>query len=211
MSSLSPYATSTRPEIHSMIPESARRILDVGCNDGGFGAWLMESDPRREVWGVEPHPDQAAKAGRLFSGGVIEGYYPDALERIPGEFDCVTFNHVLEHIIDPWAALRKTSERLTHNGVVVAVIPNVRYLPLITDLVFRGRWDYRDTGLLDRTHVRFFTRRSIVSMFHQAGLREVRTVPVNAIGSVSFPTLSRLVSATLRDLTYGGFAVAAKR
>lgn len=210
MTTVSPYATSERPEVHRLVPRSALRILDVGCNDGGFGAWLQKDVPEREVLGIEPDAAQAAIARQSYAG-VVTGLYPEALDQLGGEFDCITFNHVLEHMIDPWGALEQTRQRLTTGGCVVAVIPNIRYVTALVDLAFRGRWEYQDTGLLDRTHLRFFTRASIIALFEDAGLRIDRLQPVNGFACVSHPVLSRIASRIFGDTTYGGFAVRAVR
>ena len=202
----SPYATSSRPEIHDLVPERAVRLLDVGCNDGGFGRWLMDGRPDREIWGIEPDAAQAVKARRIFSGGAITGFFPEALDEFTGQFDCITFNHVLEHMVDPWTALRVARERLTAAGCVIAVIPNVRYAPVIADLVFRGRWDYADAGILDRTHLRFFTRRSMLQLFDQSGLFVELIKPVNAMGCVSYPRISRILARAAPNLVHVAYA-----
>jgi 2-polyprenyl-3-methyl-5-hydroxy-6-metoxy-1,4-benzoquinol methylase len=160
------------------------------------------------VWGVEPNVEQAAIARQSYAG-VVTAMYPDALDQLEGNFDCITFNHVLEHMLDPWEAMERTRERLAPGGSVVAVIPNIRYLTVLMDLAFRGRWEYQDTGLLDRTHLRFFTRGSVRSLFEDAGLRIDRLIPVNGFASVSHPVLSRIGSRVLGDITYGSFAVRA--
>ncbi|MGZ4519074.1 MAG: class I SAM-dependent methyltransferase [Mycobacteriaceae bacterium] len=206
----SPYETTTRPEIHELIPPSAKRFLDVGCNDGGFGRWLKHTQPSREVWGVEPNANQAAVAQRTYTD-VLTGLYPDVLKDLGGEFDCIIFNHVLEHMVDPWGALLKTRDRLTDGGCVIAVIPNIRYVTVLADLAFRGRWDYQDAGLLDRTHLRFFTRASIEPLFGDAGFTVDRLLPVNAFGSVSHPALARATARAFGDIMFGGFAVRAVR
>jgi len=204
----SPYETTERPEIHDLIPAGARRVLDVGCNDGGFAGWLKRQAPDRYVVGVEPNPVQAAKA-RARCDVVVVDRYPEALSQIEGDFDCVTFNHVLEHMVDPWEALRRTKERLAHNGCVVAVIPNTRYLALLFDLVIRGRWQYQPSGLLDRTHLRFFTHASIRPLFEEGGLKVDVLRRANRIGSERSPLASKVVGAILGDVAYGGFAVRA--
>ncbi len=204
----SPYGTSERPEIHDLIPADARRVLDVGCNDGAFAGWLKRQAPGRQVVGVEPNPAQAAKA-REFCDMVVVDRYPDALSQIDGDFGCVTFNHVLEHMVDPWEALRRTKGRLTQNGCVVAVIPNTRYVSLLFDLVFRGRWQYQPSGLLDRTHLRFFTRASIEPLFEEAGLHVDLLRRANLIGSQRRPLAAKIVGALLNDMAYGGFVVRA--
>lgn len=204
----SPYATSERPEIQDLIPLDARRVLDVGCNDGGFAGWLKRQTPDREVVGVEPNAVQAAKARDRCDVLVVDRY-PEALSQIDGDFDCVTFNHVLEHMVDPWGALRRTKERLTQNGCVVAVIPNTRYVSVLFDLVLRGTWQYQPSGLLDITHLRFFTRASLKPLFEDAGLHVDVLRGANRIGSERWPLASKLVGAVLSDIAYGSFVVRA--
>lgn len=205
----SPYVTSERPEIHLLIPRESRRILDVGCNDGGFGAWLRDQDSTREVVGIEPVADQA-DAARTRLEAVVTGLYPQALAELDGQFDCISFNHVLEHMMDPWGALRATHPYLASNGVLVGVIPNIRYLPFLWQLGARGRFDYVDAGLLDYTHVRFFTRRSIEHLFASTGYRLSHLEPVNGIGSRRAPRLARITGRALGDVMYGGFAFQAR-
>src|SRR5262249_12512675 len=84
-------------------------------------------------------------------------------------FDCIVFNDVLEHMIDPYSALVYAKESLVPNGRVVASIPNVRYFDNVWSLLIDGSWEYCDAGILDRTHLRFFTKKSIESMFVDLG------------------------------------------
>lgn len=204
------YHTSERPEIHALLPDRAGRALDVGCNDGGFGTYLRTRLGDCTLWGVEPNASQAKLAKAVLDEVVVGLYEPTAAPLATSQsFDLVTFNHVLEHTYDPWTLLADTRSILTPDGLVIAVIPNIRYLPTVTDLLVRGRWDYQDSGLLDRTHIRFFTRASIIQLFWDAGFEIEQLRPVNGIGSVRAPRLSRLVSRVLGDVTYGSFAVRA--
>jgi 2-polyprenyl-3-methyl-5-hydroxy-6-metoxy-1,4-benzoquinol methylase len=101
--------------------------------------------------------------------GVINGRFPDdAPDRA---FDCVVFNDVLEHLDDPWRVLRETSSLVAPGGSVVASIPKVRHYSVLLPLALHGRWTYRDSGILDRTHVRFFTRATMVELFETTGWR----------------------------------------
>jgi SAM-dependent methyltransferase len=205
----SPYWSEARGHVADLIPDSARRILDVGCNDGTFGAGVLARRPGREVWGIEPHDlDAEAAAHRLT--GVAHGFYPDVLDEIPGSFDCISFNHVLEHMVDPWNALRVTRERLAPGGVVVGELPNVRHLPFLVDLAFRGRFDYADAGLLDRTHLRFFTRSSAHDLFATTGYELDTFFPVVAMGNARFPRTSKVVAKVIGDLSYLAFAFRAR-
>jgi 2-polyprenyl-3-methyl-5-hydroxy-6-metoxy-1,4-benzoquinol methylase len=162
------YGFDLRREVAPFVPRDARSALDVGCGRGGFGRTLrsvLGADAR--LVGVEAIDDVAAAARDAGDFDEVRaGYFPDALD---GErFDVVTFNDVLEHMLDPWQALRDCHRHLTPDGRVVASIPSIQYAPVLWQLV-RGRWDYTDSGTLDRTHVRFFTRATMVEMFEQTG------------------------------------------
>jgi 2-polyprenyl-3-methyl-5-hydroxy-6-metoxy-1,4-benzoquinol methylase len=187
------------------VPASARTILDVGCGRGGFGCGLRRQDPTRELWGVEPDQDMAAEAAQYYDK-LLVGTFPDLPDGMTQSFDCVVFNDVLEHTVDPWATLRAARPLLSSTGVVVASIPNVRTIAVVLDLVVRGNWTYRDLGVLDRTHLRFFTARSIRSLFADTGFSVERLEGIHAVGE------SRLVGPPvwrflLRDFAYTGFAV----
>ena len=154
------------------MPEGARRILDVGCGEGAFGA-LLKRRRGCEVHGVERFPPAAAAARRVLDS-VTEGDAESA--RLPfddGSFDCLVYADVLEHLVDPWRALRDHVRLLRPGGRVVASVPNVRHLGVVLRLLLLGRIDYADEGILDRTHLRFFTRRSLLALLEGAGLAGV--------------------------------------
>ena len=201
------YPFSERREMLAFVPAAAKRILDVGCGPGGFGAALRQEGRHREVWAVDADPEVAAKASTHYDRMLV-GSFPLALAGVAERFDCIVFNDVLEHMVDPWSALRAARSLLARDGVVVASIPNVRNLRVVLDLVVRGRWTYVDIGILDRTHVRFFTASSIRSFFADCGFTVDRLRGINAVGQSSrlFGRLPRLV---LGEFAFTGFAVEA--
>lgn len=162
------YPDNERAAVIPFVPRIAQKVLDVGCWRGAFGRELKRQRPQVFVVGVEADPEAAAIAADRLDR-VIAGEFPGDVDPSVGPFDCVVFNDVLEHLVDPWEALRVTRSLLAPDGVVVAVIPNVRHLRAVAPLVLRGRWDYTDTGLLDRTHLRFFTRATMVELFESTG------------------------------------------
>jgi len=162
------YPDADRHSVISFIPPTAHRLLDVGCWQGAFGRELKRRNPKLEVVGIEANTAAAAVAGSRLDK-VIAGRFPEDLAPENGLFDCIVFNDVLEHLVDPWEALRRTRTLLADTGKVVALIPNVRHVRAVLPLLFRGRWDYTDTGLLDRTHLRFFTRATMVELFETTG------------------------------------------
>jgi SAM-dependent methyltransferase len=161
-----PYPDAPRSEVIPFLPLKARRFLDIGCGFGGFGSAIKAIRPNVYVCGVEPSEEAAAVAASRLDH-VFVGDFPDDVPR--ERFDCLVFNDVLEHLVDPWSALRESHQFLEPNGRIVASIPNVRYLPVVMEIVLKGDFRYRDEGVLDRTHVRFFTKKSMVRMFDETG------------------------------------------
>jgi 2-polyprenyl-3-methyl-5-hydroxy-6-metoxy-1,4-benzoquinol methylase len=163
---------SPREELVPFFPASARRVLDIGCGGGGFGRKILERYPDVEFSGVEPHTVSAEVARLSGYVRVEEGGFPEAARVFPAEaFDAIFFNDVLEHMVDPAAALLATRRLLSPTGRVIASIPNVRHFSVWWPLVRYGDWPYADSGLLDRTHLKFFTRKTIVQLFQQTGWR----------------------------------------
>lgn len=174
------YFSGGHPVVASLLAECCdSRILDVGCGHGGLGRLLKSRGERVFVAGVERHPPAAEKAA-----SVLDRVWADDFETWdpPGDldhsFDYVVFADVLEHLIDPRAALLKASRLLRPAGHVIASIPNVRWLPVVWDLCARGNWAYQAAGVLDATHLRFFTKRSIWTLFEDCGFQIERYVPV---------------------------------
>lgn len=175
------YSVADRAEVLPFLPADGDTILDIGCARGGFGAAIRASrgDGVRLV-GVEPSPEQAEDARRSGYNEVRVGFFPDALDGSSERFDCIVLNDVLEHMLDPWDACAELQKWLTPGGAVVASIPSIQYLPVWLR-VLRGHWQYTDHGTLDRTHVRFFTRRSMVEMFESAGFAVEKAAGINSM------------------------------
>jgi 2-polyprenyl-3-methyl-5-hydroxy-6-metoxy-1,4-benzoquinol methylase len=171
-----PYDYRERRSVLPFVPSSGR-VLDVGCSLGGFGVALRDRNPDQPTVGIELDTRAVAQAqGRYHQ--VLVGAYPDDLD--PTErFDCIVFNDVLEHLVDPWEVLRRSVDHLTPSGRVVASIPSIRFLPAVVRLVVLGQWTYTDAGTLDRTHLRFFTRKSMLDLFTSSGYEVDSVNPIN--------------------------------
>lgn len=159
------YPDAPRQNLLALIPAAAESVLDVGCWTGAFGAELRRLRPTLRVDGVEPNA-AAADLARKRLNGVTVGMFPDV--SLGSTYDVITFNDVLEHMADPWAALRTAGQYLASDGHVIAVIPNVRHLSVLAPLVLRGEWRYVDAGILDRTHLRFFTKSTMLRLFQES-------------------------------------------
>jgi SAM-dependent methyltransferase len=153
-----------------MIPPGVESILEVGCGAGQTGA-LLRKRGVRELIGVEINPHLSPFSRPYYSRLIIGDVEQENLWGIRAEsLDCLLYPDVLEHLRNPWKVVRQHMRLLRPRGFVVASIPNVRYYKAVRDLVIRGRWDYQDAGILDRGHLRFFTRMSIEDLFLSSGL-----------------------------------------
>ncbi|MFL6466529.1 MAG: class I SAM-dependent methyltransferase, partial [Pyrinomonadaceae bacterium] len=161
------YENATRDEMLPFVPVGSRFILDIGCSVGNFGSLLKEAR-RAEVWGVEID-ERSAEIASARLDKVLTGAFDRNLELPAQAFDCIVFNDVLEHMVDPYSALEYAKELLSEDGCVVASIPNVRYFGNVWLMLVHGSWEYQDSGILDRTHLRFFTQKSIQAMFADQG------------------------------------------
>lgn len=167
------YYDEPRPEVTALVPIDARNILDVGCASGALGRSLKAARPGVSVRGVEPVAAQAERA-RAVLDDVLHGSAEDPLPAHWPAPDCVVFADVLEHLVDPWQALRRYRKLLAPGGTIVASVPNVANRVVLKGL-FSMRWDYEEYGILDRTHLRFFTRDTALEMFEACDF-EIRHV-----------------------------------
>ena len=169
-----PYYTNINPELLSRVPLHARRVLEVGCGAGRFAQAFLARNPAAHYVGVEllaAAAQQAAMVLRdVITGDIEQAPILAELDRVrAGElFDTLIFGDVLEHLRDPWHVLAELRARTAVGGICVACIPNVAHWSVLQQQL-KGRWDYADAGLLDRTHLRFFTMQTAVEMFRQAG------------------------------------------
>jgi 2-polyprenyl-3-methyl-5-hydroxy-6-metoxy-1,4-benzoquinol methylase len=170
------YYEKERPEVVALVPPEARFVIDVGCGAGGLGRYLKAVRADVQVRGIEPVAAQAERARRVLDDVLVAG----AEAALPAHWpapDCVIFADVLEHLVDPWDVVRKYRAALRPGGACVASIPNVANRRVLAGL-YRHRWDYEPHGILDRTHLRFFTRETAVEMFEQGGfsIQQVKRV-----------------------------------
>ena len=199
------------------VPSHCRRVLDVGCGAGTFGATIRQRIGC-EVWGVESDAGCIQKAEQNIDK-VFHGYFGPELGLPSNYFDCIIFNDVLEHMLDPASALVLARALLSGEGCIVASIPNIRHFPTIWKLLIRGDWEYKEFGILDKTHLRFFTRVSIMRLFQQAGFVVERIEGINPFNSLEpddqplwrrYSVFSWLPITRIKDMRYQQFAIVAK-
>ncbi len=190
-----------RQDMLNFVPGGAKNILDVGCGDGNF-ALLAKEVLNAEVWGIEIQP-QAGEIAKSKIDKVIIGSFPDVVKELPvNYFDCIVFNDVLEHMPDPWNALERAKTCLSKAGAVVASIPNVRHYSTLYELLVKKDWAYKNSGVLDRTHLRFFTRKSIVRMFGNAGYELIKLEGIGQTKSLKYMVVNCFLMNTMSDAKY---------
>ncbi len=162
------YFESARTEIAPLLPERLDRVLEIGCGAGATMKWLRSHSTVEYAVGMELVSEAASKASAVFNmvltGNVETTNLPE------GKFDLIVALDVLEHLVDPWSVVRRLHGALNPGGAVIVSIPNVCHYSIALPLIIGGRWDYTSAGLLDRTHLRFFTRQSAIELMTSAGL-----------------------------------------
>ncbi len=165
--------TGNRPDVQQLIPDNVQRVLDCGCSVGALGEEIAKRPNKPEVCGIELDEQTAqiakSKLDRVIIGNLDTIDFAEHFQK--GYFDCIIFSDVLEHTQDPWGILKNAMPFLNNDGFVIISIPNIRHYTTICNLIFRDYWPYRERGLHDKTHLRFFTLKSIKELCENAGLQ----------------------------------------
>lgn len=172
----SAYETA-RPDIQALVAPGTRAVLDVGCASGALGE-ALKADGVAQVTGIELDPELAADARERLDH-VVEGDVAEALADPGGlgPFDCVIAADVLEHLPDPWTALRAAASTLEPGGAAVVSLPNARNFQLLWAVGVRGRWPRHEHGVFDRTHLNWFTLADARELMEGVGLEVEHTEP----------------------------------
>jgi SAM-dependent methyltransferase len=184
------YFEHVRAELVDLLIAPPRRFVEIGCGTGLTGAEVKRRYPAAVVDGIEYVPAAAAEAGRR-----LDNVHAGDVERLdlaslyePASIDALLLADVLEHLYDPWNFLVRIRPFLAPGAQIIASIPNVRNLVLLGELA-GGGFSYEPAGLLDITHIRFFTRVEILKMFDQTGY------DVSWIGNVRDPRIPDIAPA----------------
>ncbi|MCZ4221803.1 class I SAM-dependent methyltransferase [Pedobacter rhodius] len=205
------YYQHERHEMIKYIPTNAKNILEIGCGDGSFGAMIKENIQCR-YWGIEPDSrfiNSAKEHLDFFDNAVFTTDYDLPLQH----FDCIVFNDVLEHFVEPEKILLYVKSFLKDNGVIVSSIPNLRHAPYLYRLFYLGEFEYQDAGIMDRTHLRFFTKKSIISLYKNAGYKIILHEGINKSISEKFSLALRFLKIftnKFEDTEYQQFATVVK-
>lgn len=173
------YFTADRQELVDFLRLHGRHpvALDIGCAGGRLGRQLLDAGLIERCDGIEPHPEAATQAAAQLDR-VWNAPFEAGLEQAPwSDYDLVIMADVLEHLVDPWRALAELQRRVRAGARLLLSVPNVRHYSVVLPLLFRGRFDYADAGILDRTHLHFFTRANLLEAVNRAGWRTIAITP----------------------------------
>lgn len=165
------YHDRVRSDVLQIVPEQAGRLLDLGGGIGATGAKLKALGRADYVVLADQVADSVAEGvDRAFVGNLEDAGLIDRLIGEAGPFDTILCLDVLEHLSDPWAVMRRLHEALKPGGALVVSLPNVNHVSVVAPLVFKGRFDLRDAGVLDRTHLRWFAKHGVIELATSTGL-----------------------------------------
>ncbi len=167
---MTPYPDLPNADLLDRIPLNARVVLDVGCSTGSLGSAYRRFNPRARLLGIDSDPEAAAIAAhRLDEVAALDVEDNPLPFDLPNGLDCVIYGDVIEHLRDPWKVLRAHAEALTDDGTILVCVPNVEHWSFLAHLL-RGDWAYEPSGLLDETHLRWFSLESMRKTLLSAGL-----------------------------------------
>ena len=161
-------------ELLALLPRTATRLVEVGCSSGALAREYLKLNPDCEYVGVEIDPDYAEVARTRCTHVLTGSIETMDDERFKSLFpsDCWVFADVLEHLHDPWAVLRRIRQQISMGAVLVACLPNAQHWSIQARLNC-GAFRYEDMGLMDRTHIRWFTRTTAIELFQTCGFEVV--------------------------------------
>ena len=173
---LNPYHDSIRPEIIKLFKHVPSKVLDIGCSTGSVGRDLKNRFPQLWIWGMEINANSASLAIKnLDKVSVKQIFDLDASERdLLKSIDTILLLDVLEHMYDPWKVLDYIAKNASPSVQVITSIPNIANIDVLRDLA-KGVWQYKDQGILDITHIRFFSLYEMRKMFYETGFKILHT------------------------------------
>lgn len=172
------YFKGYRNELEKFIPNNVKTVLEIGCGEGGFRASF---DNNVEYWGVEPNKEVYKIAeSKLYK--VLNATYEEVEQDIPDNyFDLIVCNDVIEHMIDHDKFLENIKSKIKDDGYLLISIPNVRYIYNLYNLIFKKDWKYEKQGVLDKTHLRFFTKKSLIDTLTRHGYKIEKFEGINTV------------------------------
>ena len=170
------YHDNVRHDALALVSPQAGRVLDFGGGIGATAAALKQAGRASHVVVADHVEDSLAEIDLVLRGDLEESAFIDTIIAA-GPFDTILCLDILEHLRDPWTVVNKLATALAAGGAIVISVPNVNNRGILMPLLVRGKWELTDQGLLDRTHLRWFTKQSLIALVKQPGLVVERVEP----------------------------------
>ncbi|MEO9891206.1 class I SAM-dependent methyltransferase [Aurantibacter sp.] len=204
------YYKHIRPEMLAYLPKGCKTLLDIGCGEGAFAAYIKKKE-NLEAWGIELMEDPAKEAEKRLDK-VFVGPCENFIEELPDNyFDAIYCNDVLEHLVDPYMVLTILKKKLSLSGVIISSIPNIRYHDAFNKIILQKKFEYEGHGIFDKTHLRFFTKSSIANMYRDQGFQIISHEGINRTRSLKPYLYNIPFFFTAMDMFYLQYATVAKR
>jgi len=211
------YFDNPSEEVLSLIPEDVQRVLEVGCGGGTTLRALKENRLKEgricEVVGVDIEAGAISRAKEYLDAAYLMNVEEDELtDYPPGYFDLLIMQYVLEHVVNPWATLRQWLPLISPGGYLIAGVPNIANYRFLKRLILKDEFAYEPAGIVEWTHLRYFTRTSFNELLTGAGLTicESKGLVKEELMSPKFRYFVRLFPA-LNRFTYYAYVVLARK
>jgi len=200
----------TRTELIDMLPFIKGRYLEIGCGDGGTLAYL-KTKGASYVAGIDISKKAIDMASQKFLDFVLcVDVEKDILPFKEGEFDGIIFADVLEHLYNPWDTTKKIAKYLKDDGYMLLSIPNIKNYHILRRLIFHDEWSYSEWGILDNSHIRFFTLKEIINVLDYAGLNMIDLKLNASVGGI-FKIVNTILCNKLDSFTVSQYYLLANK
>ena len=195
------YFQNNRKDLLDLIPEINRNgnLLEIGAGGGNTLLYAKENGYANNVYGIELFELQNSdQKNKLFSSFIIGNIENIDLPFEKSKFDVIICGDVLEHLIDPYEVLKKLKQYLKSDGVIIASIPNIREWGTVKKILFEGDFKYENSGILDKTHLRFFTKKNIIELFENQGFYIQKIISNNKTSALKYLIRLRFIKFITR-------------
>jgi 2-polyprenyl-3-methyl-5-hydroxy-6-metoxy-1,4-benzoquinol methylase len=179
-----PYFGHVRREIAPALPDRCGRVLEVGCGAGATLEWLRQRPGTTHTTGIEIFEDAAtlarSNADEIYCLDIEHSVLPNSVSM----FDTILCLDVLEHMVNPWETMhRLVTLHLKPGGTIIITLPNIRHHTVVLPLLLKGQWQYEEAGIMDRTHLRFFSRHSALALLTHTDLEPAQCTALSFAGN----------------------------
>ena len=172
------YFSFARADVLPLLPQNFSRIFELGCGDGSTLRLIKSFYDLSFCAGLDIDERAISLARHHLDLATLQNIETSELPDSVRDMDVILCLDVLEHLADPWRVVKRLHERLSSKGVIIASLPNVRYFRVSLPLIFKGSWELADAGILDRTHLRFFVKKTAADLMTSSGLHLDQTAPL---------------------------------